>query len=100
MSQKHTPGPWEMVAPAGGLWPPRIFAGSKFIAMVNNSDDTQDQRIIDARLIASAPDLLSIVERFVALGAKQRRGARHTAEKASLMEQALAAIAKATKGDT
>ena len=61
---KHTPGPWEVVVPADGLWPPRVFSGSKFIGMVNNSDDTQEQRVADARLIAAAPDLLEALEPF------------------------------------
>lgn len=55
---KVTPGVWSEITPSDNLWPPRVFAeGSKFICMVDNSDDTQEQRINDARLIALAPEL-------------------------------------------
>lgn len=58
----YTPGPWAEITPANNLWHPRVFAsGSKFICMVDNSDDTQRQRINDARLIAAAPALRAMV---------------------------------------
>lgn len=48
----------------------------------------------DAHLIAAAPDLLSIVQRFVALDA-QWHPDRHASEKDELMAEARAAIANA-----
>lgn len=49
----------------------------------------------NARLIAAAPDLLSIARRFVALDGGAWNVARHAAEKQELLAEACAAIAKA-----
>ena len=54
---KWTPGPWEEVAPADDIWPPRVFAGSKIICMADNSDMTYDEKRANANLIAAAPEL-------------------------------------------
>ena len=48
-----------------------------------------------ARLIASAPELLSIVQRFVALPSGAWHPERHAADEAELFTEAKAAIAKA-----
>ena len=48
-----------------------------------------------ARLIASAPELLSIVQRFVALPGGAWHPERHAADEAGLITEAKAAIAKA-----
>src|SRR6185503_11100335 len=49
----------------------------------------------NARLIAAAPDLLSIVLRFVALPGGAWNPERHAAEEAELMQDARTALAKA-----
>ena len=54
----YTPGPWEEVTPADDIWPPRVFAGSKIICMVDNSDMPQSEKLANARLTAAAPDML------------------------------------------
>ncbi len=48
-----------------------------------------------AHLMVAAPDLLSIVKRFVALPSAAWHPVRHAAEEAELMQAAHAAIAKA-----
>ena len=53
-----TPGPWEVVAPSDDIWPPRVFAGSKIICMVDNSDLTHAKKMVLARFIADARDLV------------------------------------------
>ena len=63
--------------------------------MVNNSDDTQEQRVADARLIAAAPDLLEELEDMVSLVEYLMNDSYDNKETA----EARAAIAKA-KGDT
>jgi hypothetical protein len=61
---KHTPGPWEVVGSNGtvgvGL---RIFADTRFIGFVGNSDEEAEQCSANAHLIAAAPDLLDILVR-------------------------------------
>lgn len=57
MSAKHTPAPWEVVGSNGtvgvGL---RIFAGTRFIGFVGNSDEEAKQCSANAHLIAAAPE--------------------------------------------
>ena len=52
-----TPGDWKVVTPPDGIWPPRVFSGSRIICMVDNSDAQQIERESNARLIAMAPTL-------------------------------------------
>ncbi|MEB6589662.1 hypothetical protein MXM82_11030 [Pseudomonas asiatica] len=89
----HTPGPWTArPIPNTGL------SGHIGYAIDFNEDQEQVVDFVyeeaDARLIAVAPDLLSIVQRFVALDA-QWNPDRHASEKSELMEEARAAIDKA-----
>jgi hypothetical protein len=57
---RHTSGQWEVVAPnPPELWDARIFSGSRFIAMVGNSDNSDGCDLANARLIASSPKLLA-----------------------------------------
>lgn len=94
---KHTPGPWSVV---DGHYPGfiTITGPSSSISIVTSAIDLDFNdylvRTADAHLIASAPELLSIVQRFVALDA-QWHPDRHAAEKAELMAEARATIAKA-----
>lgn len=58
---KHTPGPWQLK----GLNPPRIYAdeGKEIIAQCDSGGEmTQGQEKANARLIASAPELLEALE--------------------------------------
>lgn len=98
----HTPGPWVRCKEA-----PKIIMSGSFIdghegyivGSVSGNDNSgfyasEEEAEANACLIAAAPDLLSIVQRLVALDA-QWHPDRHASEKAELMEEARAAIAKA-----
>ncbi|CAI3803866.1 hypothetical protein GLGCALEP_03475 [Pseudomonas sp. MM221] len=89
----HTPGPW-VVRPV----PNPGLAGHTGYAIDFNEDQEQVVDFVyeeaDACLIAVAPDLLSIVQRFMALDA-QWHPDRHAAEKAELMAEAREVIDKA-----
>lgn len=60
--RKWTPGPWVDVTPEDGIWPPRVFATSKIVCMVDNSDMQHCEKIANAYLIAAAPDLYEALE--------------------------------------
>lgn len=62
----HTKGPWG-VLPDIDFYIRRIFAGSHYIGVIGNSDDTIDVTIANARLIAAAPDLLDVLCEMVAM---------------------------------
>lgn len=66
MSGAWTPGPWEVVVPPDGIWPPRVFSASTIICMVDNSDMFHDAKVANARLIAAAPDLYAALEACIA----------------------------------
>ena len=95
----HTPGPWTVDYTDDNL---RIQAGDLLIAEVNGSTEHIEVRGLDeetteanAWLIAAAPDLLAALERILArlemLNLFIERG-----EDAKVVEQARAAIGKAT----
>jgi len=95
----HTPGPWTVDYTDDHL---RIYGGDLLIAEVNGSTEHIEVRGLDeetteanAWLIAGAPDLLAAVERILArvetLNLFTERG-----EDAKVVEQARAAIGKAT----
>lgn len=98
MSGQFTPGPW--VA--------RKYVGREDSWFVRGPGDEgvcgrggPPVSGADARLIAAAPDLLSIVQRFVALPSGAWHPERHAAEEAELMQDARAALSKALNtGDT
>ncbi|MGB5955416.1 hypothetical protein [Pseudomonas sp.] len=94
MMSEHTPGPWLIrEVPNCNL--------SGHIGYAIDFNESQEQVVdfvyeqADAHLIAAAPDLLSIAKRFLALDSQWHPG-RYKAEKAELMAEARAAIAKAT----
>ena len=95
----HTPGPWTVDYTDDNL---RIYSGDLLIAEVNGSTEHIEVRGLDeetteanAWLIAAAPDLLAALERILArvetLNPFTERG-----EEAKVVEQASAAIGKAT----
>ncbi len=64
----HTPGPWKVVN--GGRRVDGPFAtafgeGSQPIADVRVPSDSKNERLANARLIATAPDLLRLLEQLV-----------------------------------
>jgi hypothetical protein len=95
----HTPGTWTVDYSDDNL---RIYAGDLLIGEVNGSTEHIEVRGLDeeatganAWLIAAAPDLLAALERTLArvetLNLFTERG-----EEAKVVEQARAAIGKAT----
>lgn len=99
----HTKGPWRVVpygdgdslvicSDEGGEW--RIC----FMATHGGTASVWRAIQANARLIAAAPELLSIVKRFVALPGGAWHPERHAADEAELMTDARAAIAKACGG--
>lgn len=64
MSAKHTPGPWRIAPPGVYTSGVNIDAPTGYVALVGGG--ISDPVIADARLIASAPDLLEALEAFVA----------------------------------
>ena len=95
----HTSGPWTVDYTDDNL---RIYAGDLLIGEVNGSTEHIEVRGLDeetteanAWLIAAAPDLLAALERILArvetLDLFTERG-----EEAKVVEQARAAIGKAT----
>jgi len=86
MTQKHTPGPWE-VREANGL-----FAIAHPDGWVLESND-EDQDRIDARLIAAAPDMLASLELLV------EWSKRSSGTPKDLVDKAKAAIELASLGD-
>ena len=65
------------------------------IEAAENSNQAGEDFVMAA---AAAPDLLSIVERFVALPSGAWHPERHAADEAELMTEAKAAIARAKGG--
>jgi hypothetical protein len=105
---KHTPGPWKLYSEQGVTGPtaspavywPRevkwceITVGDEVVAYVARSGDLTEVQHANARLIAAAPELLRIAERFldhIEAGAVEI----HSSE-ADLSDAVRAAIAKAT----
>jgi hypothetical protein len=90
----HTKGPWFVSGPFVG---PRLNPESGILIKVARvaGVETDEESIANARLIAAAPELLSIVKRFVALPSGAWHPERHAAEEAELVRDARAAIARA-----
>ena len=77
MSEAHTPGPWHFrtfhedgIGGTNGLYNlTRVYVGSKeaqsSIWIADCGDDTDAERIANARLIAAAPDLLAEINRVL-----------------------------------
>ena len=93
---KHTPGPWT----TNQSEPHCIEAtdhpsnGTPLICeMFNSSHIPQDEQLANARLIASAPDLLEALQAFAAVEAFEGWHPKYR----DAIEKAEAAIAKATE---
>lgn len=106
----YTAGPWETrnaVQPdnTGGFDIAIVADGGIIAEAFKNIGYGPDGRTYkstpveaNARLIAAAPELLSIVERFIALPSGAWHPERHAADEAELMTDAAAVIAKAKGG--
>ena len=93
MKKGHTPGPWEAVTPnPPELWDTRIFAGTRYIGMIGNSDNHDGCDEANARLIAAAPDMLDCLHEII----DYRGGADSALNDEYVMDRVYAAIAKAT----
>ena len=60
MSQ-HTPGPWS-IASRGGMNGREVRVGELVIATVNTTCNEQGNREANARLIAAAPEMLTLAK--------------------------------------
>jgi hypothetical protein len=94
---KHSPGPWRDVSdePSKSRRPmAMVNVGGEGRMCVDCTDSGKNfaQDLANARLIAAAPDLLAALIRFV----EPQYESRHDND-AELIEQARAAIEKATK---
>lgn len=108
----HTPGPWEYVpstehhgpyveSSVGGTICDCYVMSNPSAPSVRNGGDSKPISFFhemadpNARLIASAPDLLSIAKRWLALDAGSWHPVRYARERAELLADTQAAIAKA-----
>lgn len=95
---KGTPGPWDFswkIQPNGC---PTIGHKGLMVCMVAHSAKEPDQKevaLANASLISSAPDLLSIAKRWLALDA-QWHPDRYESDKAELLDDTRNLIAQAT----
>ncbi|HFH4030339.1 TPA: hypothetical protein ACGJ07_005402 [Pseudomonas aeruginosa] len=95
--QSHTPGPW--VSRNN-----RVFRGGKCICSNVNAASPTPQNIeedvamsiANARLMAAAPELLSLAKRWAALDGSAWHPERYEEEKRELLAATNEAIAKAT----
>jgi hypothetical protein len=98
----HTPGPWKISTKRGPLHdigstdPPAIKdSAGEYIAVLGGGSVHYANANANACLIASAPDLLAALKGFVAYW----EGGFMPTIKASILQDARAAIAKATQSD-
>lgn len=100
-TRQHTPGPWDVNEPdaKGGVW---VDANDGLtVARVGGGVSSVAEAIANARLIASAPDLLSALEKALASLEGQAELLRHCGAAYGIgatLAQARAAIARATEG--
>jgi hypothetical protein len=97
MRSAHTRGPWtakEVIGlPDEDWWSIVALHGTEEVAIIPRRNETDAQ---NARLIAAAPELLAIAQRWGALDGGAWHVERHAAEKAELLADTRGAIAKAT----
>lgn len=65
MSAQHTPGPWKVSA-YGGTINPSVVEASHYgaIAIIGGKHRSRDEKIANAALTASAPDLLALAHQY------------------------------------
>jgi hypothetical protein len=89
MSAKHTPGPWTANKPTQSNGRAEVHAGPMLVAQAFNwllDAEGDEQCLADARLIATAPDLLEFAHEV-----------RRTGD-TRLASMAIAVIARAERG--
>ena len=89
MNTKHTPGPWRALESKSSQH--QVWKGDDHIASAWGTDVPGDEQLANARLIAAAPELLDALKRIVSVASVELTGRRD-----DVLEQARAAIAKAT----
>lgn len=95
MKAQHTPGPWYRSADDAISGEPRfIDADNRFIFRLGGMDMRRGTDQANAKLIASAPDLLAALNDTLALA--RIKWGNLDADANSVFESARAAIAKAT----
>jgi hypothetical protein len=94
MTDKHTPGPWKIITLDGETYinPARVSGEYALIAQIQ-----QEGHPANARLIASAPELLETLEK-IAADADDALSDEYPLDAGSVAHRARAAI-KAAKGD-
>ena len=111
MTTQHTPGPWQFNDLDASIWPGPMGSRRAPVATVftaaqpeselsQESDHFTPEEAANARLIASAPDLLAILRRILAAHDSKNNGAVMGEAVLCPMfaDIARAAIAKATGG--
>ena len=99
----HTPGPWFVVNVGSEDMPHMEVMAARIagrpprhcVAMCCTGDNSQEMENANARLIASAPTLLSIAKRWAALDGGSWHLVRHASEKNELLADTGRAIAEA-----
>ncbi|HCF7628834.1 hypothetical protein MUB13_20905 [Pseudomonas aeruginosa] len=97
--QSHTPGPWEIERYSDGLI--QIVGNIRAVSDHEEHVTTVVEAVTrgdeaNARLIAAAPELLSIAKRWAALDGSAWHLVRYEEEKRELLAATNEAIAKAT----
>lgn len=99
MTDKHTPGPWETdheTEDQSVLGPDGFMVADCAIFSLMKGAPTEDRCRANARLIAAAPDLRTMLETMIRYAEWQiREGADHHPTLPSAVDAARAAIAKA-----
>lgn len=99
MTSKHTPGPWKYSTKPHPNGCPIIGSGPLMVAMLAHSVNHDEQReiaIANARLIASAPELLASLQKLVAECVNPNDGSEYEDGEWHTLDKGRAAIAKAT----
>ena len=87
----HTPGPWAATDSLKVLSPDQNYVADCDVSLAIDVGEREP----NARLIAAAPELLSIAHRWIAIDAGSWHSNRYAAETLELITATEAAIAKA-----
>lgn len=93
-STKHARGPWQYSEAADTVYSPEA---AHICEMIPKAYASREKLLANARLIASAPELLCMLERLLGEVCMTEAAMNHCAK--LTLEQARAAIAKATGQD-